>query len=472
MKKKMNTRADASLITSSSSTILIIVSIVQFLNPFMGSAVGIALPTIGRELHANAVHLGMIEMIYMLAVSILLLPAGRFSDIYGRKKVFITGISIFTMSTLVLAFSQNITAFIIIRFIQGTGSAMIVSTSVAILVSVFQGRERGRAIGISTASVYLGISAGPTLSGFMITHFGWRSIFLIPFFIQAFAVVLTVKKLKGEWADSEGETFDWKGCLVFMASFFFLTYGLLGLEKSLSNAWFALSGFLGLVFFSYLEIKTEFPLLNVRLLGTNRLFTFSNIATMINYASSFGLTFLFSLYLQTVRRLSPKETGLVLIIQPLIQVFFSYTAGRASEKYSPSKIATAGMALCAAGLFIASGIEADSSMSLIYFTLALMGLGFGLFSSPNMVAIMSSIGPGEYGVASSLVAIMRTTGMLTSMTIVTIILSFIMGERVINYESRDIYVYVMKQTLIIFSIMSVAGIFFSLARVKGSVGDA
>ncbi len=442
---------------TSPAMVLFIVSIVQFLNPFMASGVGIALPTIGKAFNAGAMQLGMIEMTYLLSVSILLLPAGRFSDIHGRKKVFITGISIFTVSTLFLSLTDNVTSFIIVRFIQGAGAAMITSTSLAILTSVFPGKGRGPAMGIATASVYAGISVGPTLAGVIITNFGWRWIFIIPFFFQITALILTVTRLKGEWADSTGEKFDIRGSVIFSSSIFLIIWGILGITKSTAAPLILLAGTAGMVLFYRIEKKTEHPLLDFKLLTSNRTFAFSNIATMINYASSFGVTFLLSLYLQSVRGFSPQTAGLILMTQPLIQVIFSYISGRMSDSIDPGKIATAGMALCAGGLIAASFITPHMPLQLIYLIMVLMGLGFGFFSSANMSAIMGSVKPREYGVASSMLATMRTSGMLISMTIVTFLISIFMGSSGVVDGNGEVFTLMMKYTFILFAVLSATG---------------
>ena len=147
-----------------------VIAAVQFLTPFMFSAVGVALPTIGREFSASAVHLGLIEMVYILGVALFLLPMGRFADIHGRKRVFLTGNLLITFATIALSLAPTIEFFIIFRFLQGVCAAMITSTSLAILTSVFPKERLGRAMGVVVSCVYLGISAGPTLAGLMVEY--------------------------------------------------------------------------------------------------------------------------------------------------------------------------------------------------------------------------------------------------------------------------------------------------------------
>ena len=449
--------------TSPTITLFVVAS-VQFLTPFMMSAMGVALPTIGREFNAGAVHLGMIEMVYILAVTLLLLPAGRYADIHGRKKIFISGAVVVTVATLLLALSTNIRLFIALRFFQGVGAAMITSTSVAIVTSVIPRNRLGQAMGIIVACVYVGLSVGPTLAGFMTTHLGWRWIFFAAVPVELAALFLTIVKLKGEWADARGQQFDWIGSIIYMTTLFALIFGVTNLKEMASAPAIAGAGVAGLIIFLFFEAKNNSPLLDVHLLATNRVFTFSNIATWLNYAACFGIVFFFSLYLQSVKGLSAQAAGLILVIQPVVQAVFSPISGRLSDRFPPAYIATIGMVLCAIDLLIAVFITADTSMPMIYMVLALIGLGFGLFSSPNTTAIMSSVAPGHYGIAASLMATMRSAGMLTCMTIITAILTVFMGDHPVTLQTRDAFVRSMHMAFICFSVMCAVGVGFSLVR--------
>jgi len=449
----------------SQTAIVVVVASVQFLTPFMLSAVGVALPTIGHEFSANAVHLGLIEMVYMLALALFLLPVGRFADIHGRRKVFIAGASIITLATIVLPMTRSIETFIAMRFFQGIGAAMITSTSLAILTAVVPPDHRGMAMGIVVSCVYLGLSAGPTLAGLMTTYLGWRWIFYAALPFEFAALILALVKLRGaEWADAKGEQFDWRGSLLYMTTLLGLILGVTHLKEWGMAGWLAGAGLLGMIGFVIVELKTRSPLIRIQEIIQNRAFAFSNIATWINYSVSFGVMFFFSIYLQTVKELSPKDTGLLLVLQPFVQAIVSPLAGRLADKYAPDKMATLGMAIGTIALWISSTVSAASSLSMVRFVLILLGLGFGLFSSPNTTAVMASVTPREYGMAASLLATMRSTGMLTCMTIVTVILSIYLGDLPITVATGPAFVASMQTALLFFAVMSFAGIGFSIGR--------
>jgi MFS family permease len=172
--------------------VLLITTLSSFLAPFMGSSVFIGLPSIGKEFAMDAVTLSWVSTSYILAAAMFLVPFGRIADIYGRKKIFKCGIIIDIIASLLLAFSFNETEFIILRFLQGIGAAMIFGTGIAILTSVYLPGERGKALGITVAGVYSGLSLGPVVSGFLVQHFGWRSIFLsyLPFELIIIVLIL------------------------------------------------------------------------------------------------------------------------------------------------------------------------------------------------------------------------------------------------------------------------------------------
>jgi MFS family permease len=448
-----------------------VIATVQFLTPFMFSAIGVALPSIGREFAAGAVQLGLIEMVYVLAIALLLLPIGRFADIHGRKRIFLSGTMVITLATLALALSPTIGFLIVFRFFQGIGAAMITSSSLAILTSTYPPKDRGKVLGVVVGCVYLGISAGPLLAGLMIEYLGWRWIFYSAVPVEFSILVFAVTHLKGEWAGARGEPFDRTGSVLYVFALFCIIVGVL-LAQTLPSAWW-LSGFglVAMTAFIVYENSIEFPILPLKKIVANRVFALSNVATWLNYAAAFGITFFFSIYLQVIKGIPPKLTGFILILQPLLQAFCAPIAGRMADAYSPAPIATAGMALCTAAMACAAFINTSSSLVLVFAVLIVMGLGFGFFSTPNTTAIMASIDRRDYGMASSMIATMRTIGMLTAMTLVTVLLSWYLGRQPITPETGPLFVATMRTAMVIFTVLGVVGIACSVGRIQRGRGD-
>ncbi|MGD8286082.1 MAG: MFS transporter, partial [Desulfobacterales bacterium] len=182
---------------------LIIASLSSFLTPFMISSVNIALPAIGKEFKTDAVLLSWVATSYLLAAAVSLVPFGKLADIYGRKKIFLGGQIIVTITSLLTAISISAHMLIIFRIFQGIGGAMVFATSIAILTSVYPPQERGKVLGIAVAAVYIGLSCGPFFGGWLTQHFSWRSIFLINIPLGLSIILLVVWKLKGEWTGAE-----------------------------------------------------------------------------------------------------------------------------------------------------------------------------------------------------------------------------------------------------------------------------
>ena len=454
--------------STSKSAILFSICMAHFLNPFMLSAVGVALPVMGREFSASALQLGLIETSFVLSMAIFLLVMGRLGDIYGRRKIFQMGLLLFAFAGGLISQADSIEMVIALRFLQGMGGAMVNATTMAILVSVFAPHERGKALGIAIASVYAGISCGPFIGGFLIEFLGWRSLFylMVPFGLLTYFV--TWVKIKDEWAGSRGEPFDWSGALVYAPSILLLVYGVLHLQDG-GLAWgLLILANLGLVLFLLIEMRAPYPMLDVRLLLENRVFALSNLAALFNYAATFGVTFFLSLYLQYVKGMGPQQAGTILIIQPIVQTIFSPFFGRLSDRIPAAYVATSGMAFCAVGLAVATGLSAESPLSMIVLLLVFLGLGFALFSSPNVSMIMGSVAPRHLGVASGLSASMRTMGMLTSMMIITLIFSYLMPGQPVTLETQSAFLDSMRLALLIFCALCIVGIGCSLGRVVGS----
>jgi EmrB/QacA subfamily drug resistance transporter len=451
--------------TSIKRTALLIASFASFLTPFMVSSLNIALPAISKDFQMSALSLSWVPTSYILAAAMFLVPFGRLADILGRKKIFTLGMWIFTGSSLLLAFSPSAAVLIALRIAQGLGSAMIFGTGMAILTSVYPAPERGRVLGINVAAVYLGLSLGPVLGGFLTQQFGWRSIFLVNVPLGLFVIVLVTTKLKREWADARGEKFDLVGSGLYALTLLSLMYGL-SLLPALFAAGFLLAGGAGGVLFVVWDRRAASPLLNMDLFIHNPAFAFSNLAALINYSATFAVTFLMGLYLQYIKGFSPRHAGMVLIVQPVVMAVFSPVAGRLSDKIEPRVVASVGMAFTAAGLFLFTFIERDTHVGFIVTGLALLGFGFALFSSPNTNAVMSSIEKRFYGVGSATLGTMRLTGQMLSMGIAMAIFALHIGSGRITPESYQLFLTSTKTGFVIFASLCFGGIFASLARGK------
>ena len=443
---------------------LIVTTLTSFMGPFSISSVNVALPTIQAEFSADAVLLSWVATAYLLAIAVFLVPFGKVADIYGRKKIFTWGLVLYTFSSFLAVFSYSIKMLIAMRILQGFGSAMFVTTGMAILSSVFEPSKRGRAIGIYISAVYIGLSVGPFAGGFLARYLGWRSIFAIVVTFGITCVLMTIKYLKGEWVDARGEKLDIVGSVVYGFSILALVYGASLLPQKI-GVYLVIAGLAGLGIFIKLETRVRYPVFEVRLFNQNRLFTFSSLAALINYSATFALTFLLSLYLQYIKNIPPPPSaGSILIAQPIVMAIFSPLAGRLSDSVEPRLIASAGMTMTAIGLFSLIFIGAETSTVIIILTLTFLGFGFSLFSSPNMNAIMGAVERKHFGVASGTVATMRLLGQMASMAITMVIFAMFIGREPISPSNYDQFLKSLKVAFTIFSMLCTLGILFSMLR--------
>jgi len=328
---------------------LLVATLGAFLTPFGGSSVVIALPSIGKEFAMDAISLSWVVTAYLLATAVFLVPFGRVADLYGRKRIFTYGILIFTTASFSLLICTSTLMLICFRILQGIGSAMIFTNGVAILTSVFSILERGKVLGINVGAVYLGLSLGPILGGFLTQNLGWRSIFLINVILGVIIIAFIFWKLKGEWAEAKGEKFDLTGSIIYSLTLIVIMYGF-SLLPSISGTWLILLGALGVLAFVKWETKLESPVLDIHLFRNNRVLTFSNLAAFIHYSATFAVGFLLSLYLQFIKGLGPQSAGLILVCQPIMQAIFSPFSGRLSDRIEPRIVASMGMMLTGLGL--------------------------------------------------------------------------------------------------------------------------
>jgi len=445
--------------------VMLVTSIAAFVTPFMAASVNIALPSIARDYSMDAITLSWIATSFILSAAVFLIPFGRIADISGRKRVFIWGGAIFGAASILAALAWSPVILITARVIQGIGGAMLFGTSAAIISSVYPPGERGRAMGINIAIVYLGLSLGPFLGGLMTQYMGWRSIFWLNALLCALLVMITVWRLKPEWAEARGERFDYFGSFVYGAGLVALMYGLSELPSI--HGFVSLgAGLVILLVFLRWEATITSPILDINLFAENRVFAFSNLAAFINYSATFAVGFLLSLYLQYIKGQNPSDAGMVLVAMPVVQAVFSPLAGRLSDRVEPRLLASVGMTLTAAGLLLLVFIGSDTAIWYIIISLVVLGAGFALFSSPNVNAVMSSVDKKSLGVASATLATMRLTGQMFSLGIAMLLISLFMGRVAVSPEVYPQYILSLQSAFAIFTTLCIGGIFASMARGK------
>ncbi|MFP4465828.1 MAG: MFS transporter [Candidatus Goldiibacteriota bacterium] len=447
-------------------SILIISVISSFMATFMGSAVNVALPAMGREFNMDAVLMSWIATSFLLAAAVFSLPSGRIADIIGRKKTMLIGMMIFTFASVMTITAKSTEGLLWARVIQGLGGPMVFIASSAMLVEAFPKEKRGSVLGISVTAVYIGLSAGPFLGGVLTHNFGWRTIFVFSIPLGIAALLLMIFSLKGvNQAYKKGEKFDLAGFVIYAVSIISLMYGLTIIPEK-TGFLSAGAGIAGIILFLFFESKIKFPVLNVKLFMENRIFLLSNTAVLIHYSATFGTVFFMSLYLQYAKGMTPQQAGAVIMIQPVLMALFSSYAGRLSDRVNPGKIASTGMGVTAAGLGAFVFVGLNTPVWVIGIILFFTGIGLAFFSSPNTNIIMSSVEKKDYAPASAVMGTMRLMGQTTGLALSAMVLSLIIGRSEITPDRLDDFIKVLKISFSIFAFLCVLGIFASLARLK------
>jgi EmrB/QacA subfamily drug resistance transporter len=413
----------------------------------------------------DAVLLAWVPMAYIMAGAIFLLPFGRLADIYGRKRIYTAGIALFTVSSILLAASSSGKMLIFFRVFQGIGGAMTFGTALAILMSISPAQERGKMLGITIGAVYTGSSVGPFLGGILTQNFGWRSIYIATAPLGLAILAAVFWKLKGEWAEAKGEKFDLMGSIVYCLALAMILYGFHLLPAIAGFSLLSVGLVVSLLFVAW-ETRVKNPVLDLTIFRQNRVFVLSNFATFSNYSATHAISLLISLYLQYIKQLTPQGAGLLMISQPFIQALFSPYAGKLSDRIEPRIVASFGMGLTVVGLLLFSSLGESTPLWFIVLVLALHGLGFGLFSSPNTNAVMSSVETRLYGVASGVVSTTRLIGNSFSIGAVMIAFSLYLGQVQITPRYYPDFLASISVIFVVFAFLCLAGLLASLARGK------
>jgi EmrB/QacA subfamily drug resistance transporter len=400
------------------------------------SIVVIALPTISKALHASATDEIWIITGYRLMITILLVLFGRLADMYGRVRLYNLGFVIFTIGSLLCALSQNGGQLVMFRFLQGSGAALLIANSSAIITDAFPRGELGVGLGTNMMAANLGAVAGYTLSGVMITFFGWQSIFLINVPIGIFGTVWSYLRLKEIGIKSTGQQFDYAGSILYCIGLSTVLLGLtVGDPASHRNLAILAGGLLVFVAVIFVELKQKHPTLDLTLFKI-KAYAVGNLANFMN-SLTFGCgPFLRSLFLQLVMGYSPIKTGALLIPMDLLILVLNPISGRLADRYGARILSSLGLASNAAALFWFSTLNKNSSYGTVLGSLILFGFGVALFAPANSAAIMGSVPAEKRGIASGIRnTIGQTAGVLSipfSMLLMSLVMPYNQLSELIN----------------------------------------
>jgi EmrB/QacA subfamily drug resistance transporter len=453
------------------SAVLFTLCLTSFLVPYMGASLNLALPELVVAFGLDAKKLGWVNSGFLIATAVFQVPFAKIADLVGRKKMFLLGVLLFGISSVACAGAWNFASLIAFRVFAGFGSAMIFGTNLAILSDTYEAGERGRAMGILTSVVYMALAVGPFLGGILTHYFGWKSVFYLPGIILVAQAISVPFFIKREWVEASSKHFDKSGAVIYGLAVFCLIFGFSEFPNMFAFIFVAAGSLLFIFFYNYEKHKEE-PVFHVRLFGGNKVFTLASLTAFFSYAATAAAYFMLSLYLQFVRGFDARAAGLILFSSAVVQSIAAFFAGRLADKFEPSKIAMLGMGLSAIGLsgFIFVGME--SSIFIIVAMLLFLGLGLGLFSSPNTKIIMDSVERRHISQASATVGTMRLSGQAFSMGIAMMSISLFIGDSQITPENFENFMQSWKFTFALCAILCIAGTYASKASYSISVPSA
>jgi EmrB/QacA subfamily drug resistance transporter len=377
----------------------------------------LGLPEMMVKLHADLVEMIWVIMAYILVSTVFLLTFGRVADMFGRVRMYNLGFLVFTIGSALCGFSTNAVQLILFRLIQGSGAAMMVVNSVAIITEVFPANERGKALGLNAITFSFGGVAGPILGGLILTLADWRWIFFINVPVGIFGAIWGYRVLREMSIRKKGERFDIIGAVSFSVGLTALLIALtLGIQFSFTSTPIILLFclfLLGLGVFLWWERRASNPVLDFSLFN-NRVYNFSVLSAMMQSLALFAVNFLIVFYLQGVLGYDPLKAALLLIPLPVMTSILAPLGGNIADRIGARVPATIGLLIQAAALIWFMRLSPTTPYWQTAIGLGLMGLGGGLFYPPNTSAAMNASPKNRLGIASGTLATLRQAGMVTS----------------------------------------------------------
>jgi EmrB/QacA subfamily drug resistance transporter len=399
--------------------ILTAVMLGTFMTPLDGSIVNTVLPAITTSFRTDIAIVQWVPTVYLLSICCLILLYGRLGDMFSHKRIFLYGIASFTVTSILCGSSQSIWMLIAFRALQGLAASMIMAVGYAIVTAAFPPTERGKALGIYAVGIAIALGLGPTLGGLIAEYLSWRYVFFVnvPIGIAAF---FWGSRIIPRGSMNPGQHLDWYGApaaLVFLLSL--LLYANRGEDwgwtSPLSLVVLAVAIVFGVLFF-WIERTSSQPMLNLALF-TNRKFSFASLSSLISFMAYYALIFLTPFYLMFIMHYSILKVGLVMVASPVVTLFVAPASGALSDRIGTRVLAVLGMCIAATGLFLFSHLQQSAHAFEIMWRLAVVGLGIGMFQSPNNSTVMGSVPPQYLGISSGVLAAMRNVGMVLGIAV-------------------------------------------------------
>ena len=437
--------------------VLATVSIGTFMATLDASIVNVALPTIAKQFSASLSMIQWVVTAYLLTTSSLMAVFGRIADILGRKKVYTLGFLVFTLGSLLCGLSQGFWFLVGMRIVQAVGAAMLTANSAAIVTATAPPRVRGRALGFIGTVVALGTMAGPSIGGLLVGFTSWHFIFLIniPLGITGFFLGRLI--LPADEPNKDKEKFDFPGAVLFCAGIVSLLFGI---NNGENWGWSSpavylnlIMGIILLISFVLTEKKVKHPLIDLSLFR-NRPFLMGNLSGWMCFMAIFTYIMLFPFYLQQILNYTPSQVGLLMTVFPITMMIVAPLSGSASDKFGPLALTTSGLVIAGAGFFYCSTFSAETQFYQIIPALMILGLGAGMFQSPNNSSVMSSVPPKKLGISGSIASVVRHVGMVSGTAMAVTLFDMWGGVTIPRPEQKPVFMHAFH--LVMLTAMAIA----------------
>jgi EmrB/QacA subfamily drug resistance transporter len=377
------------------------------------TVVNVALPSIRRELGISLSDLEWVVNGYALTFAVLMLTGGKLADLLGRRRIFIVGLVVFTLSSLACGLATSSETLIAARIVQGAGAALMNPATLSIITATFPPRQRGMAIGIWAGVSAMALAIGPLVGGLLTEHINWSWIFFINVPVGALGILGARLVIRESRDTSEEQRLDLPGLIASGVGLFALTYALIeannyGWTSTRILTLFAVA-VAALVVFVVLEQRQRVPMLDLSLFRSGT-FAGANIAVLLVALAMFGVFFFVSLYMQNILRYTPVEAGATFLPMTLLIVLFAPFAGRAADRFGSRWLMAAGMALVGASLLLFARLDVASTFWTILPGLVVGGIGMALTMTPSAAAAMGSVPIDKAGVGSAVLNSFRQVG--------------------------------------------------------------
>ncbi len=458
--------------------ILLSIGIGTFMTALDTSVVNTVLPVIGKTYQSQVASVEWVVTVYLLGLSALLLSFGRLGDIRGHKNIYILGFVVFVGSSMLCGLAPNVLTLVIFRGIQAVGAAMLAANAPAILTKSFPAEQRGQALGLQGMMTYLGLTVGPSFGGWLASIAGWRAVFYINLPVGMLGIWLSRRSISNDQVHKTVERFDWSGAVVFMLA---LSALLLGLNQGHNWGWGSAPIIIlltGAVFlfslFLWIEQRASNPMVDLDLFRRHQ-FSLTAASAILNYIGVYCVIFLMPFYLIQGRGYSSAEAGLLLTAQPVVMAIMAPLSGTLSDKLGTRRPAMVGMAVLTLGLYLLSRLGPGSSVQSIVTALAVMGLGTGVFISPNNSALMGAAPKIRQGITAGILATARNFGMVLGVgisgSIFTTLIAHGAGSTTVGEASGVVFFKAIQVSFLVAAGIALTGVFTSASRGDGGARE-